>query len=319
MAQLALFGQVPRPLIERRFRLTTTASTGLPAFASEAGRARYLAAYDAVLAAWPVPYEEIGVPTRLGPTHIVASGPPDAPPLVLLPSLAGTATVWRLNVEALSRRFRTYAVDVIGQPGKSVATKAPRDAGNYAAWLGEVLDGLGLGRASLVGCSFGGFLALNQALMTPERVDRVVLIGPVGCFVSSWWRLFVAMRVRAPLTRLARRFFGGSQGPAMTDLVRRAPRDMIWAALMGVTMAERPKLAVINPTVFSARSLKAVRAPVLLLIGEHETLYDPAETLRLAQGRVPGLTGAVIPDADHIAAMAQPDEVCRRVLAFLGG
>ena len=45
---------------------------------------------------------------------------------------------------------------------------------------------------------------------------------------------------------------------------------------------------------------------MLLLIGEKETLYDPQTTLRLAIARVPGLSGAVVDNADHIAAMAQP-------------
>ncbi|MBV9331292.1 MAG: hypothetical protein JOZ55_07045, partial [Alphaproteobacteria bacterium] len=56
-------------------------SATFPEFSSEESRARYLAAYDAVLREWPVPYEELDIPTALGPTHVVASGKADAPPL----------------------------------------------------------------------------------------------------------------------------------------------------------------------------------------------------------------------------------------------
>ena len=73
--------------------MTETASNGLPRFKSEESRARYMAAYDAALRDWPVAYEALDLPTRLGPTHVIASGPPDAPPLLLLPSFAGTAAV----------------------------------------------------------------------------------------------------------------------------------------------------------------------------------------------------------------------------------
>src|SRR5580692_532951 len=125
--------------------MSQTASTALPRFKSDASRARYMAAYDAVLRDWPIPYEELDVPTRLGPTHVIASGPPDAPPLVLLPSFAGSATVWRLNVAGLSRRYRTYAVDVIGQPGKSQAPQRLEDRSQYAQWCTDLLDGLGVG------------------------------------------------------------------------------------------------------------------------------------------------------------------------------
>jgi pimeloyl-ACP methyl ester carboxylesterase len=291
----------------------------LPAFKSPEGRARFLAAYDAALAQWPVAYEVLEVPTRLGLTQLVASGPPDGAPLLLLPSFAGTATVWRLNVEALSRRYRTFAIDVIGQPGKSLAERPLKDRRDYADWLSDLMDGLGVARASMVGCSFGGFLALSQAVMAPQRVDKVVAISPVGVFGSQYWKLIWAMRVRAPLRRLRRRLGGKAPAPSMTDLVRRPPRDGLWGALMAVTMAETPQVSVINASAFDRRELKAIRAPVLLLIGEHETLYAPAATLALARSRVRGLTGAVVADADHIAAMAQPDDVDGRILAFLGG
>jgi len=290
----------------------------LPAFRSEESRARFMAAYDAAVAAWPVPFEAIEVPTRLGPTHVIASGPADAPPLLLLPSFAGTAAVWRLNAEALSRHFRLYAVDVIGQPGKSLANRTLRNR-DYAPWLAEVMDCLGVARASIVGCSFGAFLALNQALATPDRVERVVLISPAGTFASQYWTLTYAMRIRAPFLRLMRRLRGAKQAPSLADMgPRRLPRDTTWAALIGVTMAERAKVSVTNPTVFSRAQLRRVRPPTLLLIGDKETLYQPRAMLDLAQTRMPGLQGEIVPDADHIAAMAQPDDVNARIIGFLG-
>ena len=292
----------------------------LPRFKSQEGKTRYMAAYDAVLHAWPVPFEALDLPTRLGRTRVIASGPPDAPPLVLLPSFAGTATVWRLNAEGLSRHFRLYALDVIGQPGKSEATGALRNRRQYAQWLVDVLDGLGVARASIVGCSFGGFLALSQASLTPSRVDRVVLISPAGTFASQYWKLTYAMRIRAPLLKLARRLTGGKRAPSLADLgPRRLPRDKLWSALIAVTMSEGPEVSVINAAVFSRAELRAIRVPTLLLIGDAERLYEPQATLSLAKKRMPGLQGAIVPDADHIAAMAQPDDVNVRIIGFLKG
>jgi pimeloyl-ACP methyl ester carboxylesterase len=299
--------------------LSEITSGVLPAFKSEAGRARYLAAYDAVLAEWPAPFEEIDVPTRLGATHVIASGRKDAPPLVLLPSFAGTATVWRLNAADLSRDFRIYAVDVIGQPGKSLAVRRLADRRDYADWMVDLLDGLGVARASIVGCSFGGFVALNQAALTPDRVDRVVAISPPGVFGSQYWKLTYAMRIRAPIVRLLRRLRGRKRAPSMTDLVRRPPRDGKWAAQMAATMAERPELSVINPPVFRRAELRAIQSPALLLIGAEETLYDPQTMLKRAQAMMPRLAGAIVPDADHVAAMAQPDDVNARIARFLKG
>ena len=53
-------------------------------FKSPESRMQYIAAYDAMLKKWPVPYKELYIPTRFGNTHVIANGPKDALPLVLL-------------------------------------------------------------------------------------------------------------------------------------------------------------------------------------------------------------------------------------------
>jgi pimeloyl-ACP methyl ester carboxylesterase len=293
----------------------------LPWFKDDESRARYLAAYNAALADWTVPYQELDIPTSFGSTHLIAAGENSAPALVLLPSFAASATVWRLNFLELSAHFKVYAIDVLGQPGKSLANQRLQNRSEYARWLLEVFDALAIQRPSIVGCSFGGFLAMNQALETPDRVRRVVLISPVGTFESQYWKLFFAMRIRAPLRKLSRRLKGNTRPPSLSDLRSRnaanIPRDAKWAVQIGVTMSEKPEVSVINPSVFSNRQLRSIAAPALLLIGENETLYEPREALRRAQQRMPQLQGAIIPGADHIAALAQPEEVNARIIEFL--
>src|SRR5689334_834092 len=83
-----------------------TAAAAPPVFRSPEGEAAFMAAYDAVLANWPVAYESLSIPTRLGRTHVIASGPASAPPVILLHSLAASAAVWQPNVAALSPHFR---------------------------------------------------------------------------------------------------------------------------------------------------------------------------------------------------------------------
>jgi pimeloyl-ACP methyl ester carboxylesterase len=296
--------------------MTQQTAISYPAFKTESGRTRFLEAYDAVLRDWPVAFEELDIPTCQGHTHVIACGPVDAPALVLLPSFAGTASMWRLNVGDLSRHFRIYAIDVIGQPGKSATPQNTLDRQHFAAWFTDLLDALRVQRAAIVGCSFGGFLALNQASLTPARVARVVAISPVGVFDTQAWKLFLAMRVKGPIRRLVRRLTGNKRAPGMADLGM-MPKDLKWAALMGVTMSEAPQLSTIRPTKFSTSEIRAITAPTLLLIGDKERLYDPHDTLKRARRRMPGLQVAIIKDADHIAAMAQPADVNARISAFL--
>jgi len=283
-----------------------------PVFPSAEGEVRFMAAYDAILADWPVPHESLMLPTRLGKTHVIASGPKDAPAIFLLPSLAATATLWRPNVAALSEHFRVYAVDTIGQVGKSIPDRRIKTREEMAGWLTDLQDVLDVRRAHFVGESYGGFLALNQAALMPERVDRVVLISPAATFVGFSWKFYYTMMVAGPIRKLLR---GKRAATALPGGMKLAPSG--WGMLMSIVMAEsaRPNLA--NPIVFKKADLAEVRSPVLLLIGEQETLYDPASTIALAKQRLPGLIGAVIPGANHLANMSAPKEVNAQILAFL--
>ena len=151
------------------------------AFKTSDGEAAYLAAYDAAMKSWPVPYEEFDVPSRFGTTHVIASGPMTAPPLVLLHGYMATSTMWSPNIAAFSRDHRVYAVDVMGQPGKSVPGEPIRTVADFVSWLTAILDALHVDRVSLVGQSFGGWLALNYAIAAPQRLLKLVLLSPGGC------------------------------------------------------------------------------------------------------------------------------------------
>jgi len=280
-------------------------------FRSNEGRAHYLAAYDAVLRIWPVPFEELYVPTPLGLTHVIASGPPAASALLLLPSLAASAMLWQPNVAALSEHFRVFAVDIIGQVGKSVPSKRIRTRQEMADWLSALMDGLGVTRASLVGASYGGFLAMNQAIMTPDRVKQVALIGPAATFVRLPWKFYYAMLIKGPLRKLFRR-----KAPAQLPGGRLLPPEG-FGGLMAAAMMHSAKPNLAPAIVFSKSDFRRVKAPVLLLIGEKEILYAAHTVLEIAKRRLPGLSGAVISGADHLASLSAPEAVNSRLLEFL--
>ena len=283
-------------------------------FKTEEGRARFMEAYDALVRDWPVPHEELDIETRLGPTHLIASGPKDAPALFLLHSMAGTATSWRCNVAALIQHFRVYAVDTPGQVGKSIATTPIRTRQQMAGWFTDLLDKVGHRSASIAGCSHGGFLAMSQAALTPDRVDKVVLISPAGPFVPLSLGFIFAMMVKAPLRRLTQK----ERKRDIADMLGSGGAiDPGWRKLMAITLEASGRPTLAPPLMLGRAELAAIRAPVLLLIGDGERLYDPARVIEIAKQRVPGLVGEVIPNAHHIGAMAQPELVNARMLDFL--
>jgi pimeloyl-ACP methyl ester carboxylesterase len=146
----------------------------------------FLAAYDAVLARWPAGTTTSERVTAHGTTHVISYGPEDAPPVLLLPGGGATATGWYATAAALGRTHRVHAVDLIGEPGRSVPDDGNplRTADDLATWLTSLLDALDLRSARLVGHSYGAWIALRYALTAPARVDRLVLLDPTNCFTG---------------------------------------------------------------------------------------------------------------------------------------
>jgi hypothetical protein len=120
-------------------------------YRSAAGAAAVEHRYRELLRRWPVPNETLTVPTGAGETFVVASGSPEAPPVVALQGSGANAAMWLPQIERLARHLRVYAVDVIGEPGLSAALRPPLASDAYARWLDDVLAALGLGESALLG------------------------------------------------------------------------------------------------------------------------------------------------------------------------
>jgi pimeloyl-ACP methyl ester carboxylesterase len=71
------------------------------------------------------------------------------------------------------------------------------------------------------------------------------------------------------------------------------------------------------PRVFTRRELARITAPTLLLVGDHEQIYPAEAVLTAARRLMPSVTVAIIPNAHHVAAVAQPEAVNAQLLDFL--
>lgn len=284
-------------------------------FKSAKGEAEFMAAYDAVLARWPIPYESISVPTRFGSTHVIVGGPEDGKPLVLLHAMATSSTVWVRNIAALSRAYRTYLVDIVGDANKSVYSRPLASRADSLEWLRDVLDGLHIEEANLGGISYGGWIALSFALGAPDRVKSLVLLSPA-----------------ASLAKFRLSFFVHFLGPLLFPSRASVDSTFRWLSAKGEVVDEdlagQMYLAVKSfrfpqggtyPTVFSDEELKKVEQPTLLLLGDHEVIYNPYYALKRAKLLFPNLTAEIIPDAGHLLNMEQPEMVNQRILDFLDG
>jgi pimeloyl-ACP methyl ester carboxylesterase len=133
----------------------------------------------------PEPGAEHDISTRYGTTRVYRFGDGPGHPLVLLPGNGATTTLSLPNVPPWSQRHSVFAVEPLGDAGRSTPDRPIRTVEEQAAWLADTLNGLGTGPAHLVGVSHGAWLAANLAVHDSRRLASLTLIEPAhASFVS---------------------------------------------------------------------------------------------------------------------------------------
>ena len=285
----------------------------LPIYTTSDGRAKYMAAYEAMFSLWTVPHDAIDVKTSYGSTHINVSGPSDGHPLVLLHGASLSSTAWFANIADLSANHRVYAVDGIGDAGKSIAECLMEKRSDYAEWLKEVFDGLNIEKGYLLGHSYGGWLALNMALTYPDRLRKIVLLAPA----ASIYPMNFLMKLGFVLSELLKIRLHARSTLKMIASKGTVFEETFIHLMEMVTRYCYP--AIMLPTVYTDEELKQIETPALLLIGAGEKIYNPKKAMDRAQRLMPNLTAEIIPNVGHTLNMEQPEIINARILEFLCG
>jgi len=309
-------------------------------YKSLAGYNAVMSWYEDVLNSVDVPLKSHYVDTSFGRTHMLVCGPLDADALILIPGTAGCAPLWRRQFAEFSKHYRVYALDVIGQPGRSEANILSILNDDPVVWLKDVLDELGLERAHFAGNSVGGWMAMRMGIEAPERVNKVVMLGPSGLTraklpVKIWVSKVLSKKkdanaleqdltARSVSTPSAKGTFG-TFDRQLARLMALCTRHYRVDKALDVYNAEsgridlRKGLGVLR-RFFMAEPKSYLRrfdVPGLLVFGEHEMFFNPDKVAGKATAMMPGLSSVVVPNAGHGAIFDQPEEVNRLVIEFL--
>ncbi|WP_228000235.1 alpha/beta fold hydrolase [Nocardia australiensis] len=281
-------------------------------FRSPQARTEYDRAYQAGLRALPEPDEIHDVPTKFGLVRAYRFGQAEGAPMVLLPGRAGTAVMWRPNIEAFARRHPVYAVDLLGEPGRSTQTASIRDASDQAAWLDAVLAALGLTGVHLVGVSFGGWLACNLAVRSPARVASCSLLDPVATLAGfpAMLLLRTTLTLLPVISRWAR--------PAFLSWISggiEVPKDDPVAKVINAGIRDF-SIALPTPKPFTDEQLRSIRVPVLAIIAGRSVIHNPSAAHARA-ALIPHVQAELWPTATHAISGECAAEVNERVLRFI--
>lgn len=229
--------------------------------------------YRRVLKQWPVPKTELHVATCQGPAFVLACGPEDAPPVILLHGSMANSAAWMPDVALWSTKFRLYAVDMIGEAGFSAPVRPALAGDAHALWLDDVFKELGISRAILAGTSLGGWLALDYASRRPAAVHALALICPAGIGRQKNFLLKVL-----PLLLLGqwgkRRMWELVFGPAP----KTPPDEMQPLADLMETVGRAARPRVVRIPQLTDAQLGGLDMPILAIVGGRDVLLDSRDT-----------------------------------------
>lgn len=238
-------------------------------------------------------------------------------PILLLHGWLGSWRYWMPTMESLADTYRTYALDFWGfgdsdKPGNLYRID------DYVRQVSDFLDGLGIAKASLVGHSLGGVVALRTTLELPQRVDKLVLVDtPIyGDSLSGSLKA-----VRNPFSRLV-------AGPkALVGLWMRALKKSSadWSQMYEEIVEDTERLDenAVQQSVESMLSLdlrprlSSLYTHTLVVYGEKDEFVDPQQTGLFVNGPVATAQVVILSGCRHFPFLDEPSKFNRLLKEFM--
>ena len=243
--------------------------------------------------------------------------------LLLIHGMAGSSATWRAIIPELSKKYRVVAPDLLGH-GASAKPRGDYSLGAFAAWLRDLLDELGISRATVIGQSLGGGVAMQFTYQHRDRCERLALISSGGLGPDLNWILRIlsapgaelVLPVVAPQPVLN---LGNKLGSWLTSAGIKSPRaSEMWSAYC--SLSDRPTRQAFLRTLRSVVDYRgqAVSAlgkihvsyglPTLLIWGEQDRIIPVAHGYA-AHEAVPGSRLEVLAGVGHFPHVEAPTAV----------
>ncbi|MEA2399304.1 MAG: hypothetical protein QOK25_2860 [Thermoleophilaceae bacterium] len=254
------------------------------------------------------------------------------PPVVLIHGVAGRADQWDQTMMLLAERHTLIAPDLLGH-GESAKPRGDYSLGAFAAGIRDLLVGLDIEAATVVGHSLGGGIAMQFAYQFPERCQRLVLVssGGLGSEVHPMLRaatlpgselvlpLLAHTRVLEAASVVPRAFgaLGFRAGPDMTEIARGYQSLSNAEARNAFIQTVRAVIDVAGQRVdASDRLYLSSKMPSLIVWGERDRVIPVEHGLAAHEG-MPGSRLELFPNAGHFPQLGDPVRFARVLSSFL--
>jgi 2-hydroxy-6-oxonona-2,4-dienedioate hydrolase len=234
------------------------------------------------------------------------------PVVILLHGLGAAKEVWMASFGVLAAHYHVYAVDQIGF-GHSDKPLLDYKIATFVDFLYEFMQGQNLSKATLVGNSLGGWVALEFAVQHPTMVEKLVLVDSAGMPWTQTPAVDLNASSVAGMRAILESIFYDKH--MVTDQAAR----QIFADHVrnndGYTI-QRTLAGFASPQ-FEDTKLGAVHAPTLIVWGRQDELIPVASGEKMRDG-IAGAKLVVFEQCGHVPQIEKPEEFNKAVLEFLG-
>lgn len=249
----------------------------------------------------PSPREELVALGDGRHINVLTAGPKSAPPIVFLHGLGGSLGTWQLVLGELADRYRLVAIDLPGH-GASSAGEADYSVAGLAAAVAQVAAATGIAKATVVGHSLGGAVALALALDHPGLAATLVLVNSAGLgdgISSELTTLMAGEPGEATARSLLELFYADQRlvaDRAVADMAATQTGEGVWAAQQATT---RAAFDGGHQRIDLLPRMHDVAIPVLILWGGEDRVLALADGVAMLT-KIPDATLRVLTGIGHV-------------------
>jgi pimeloyl-ACP methyl ester carboxylesterase len=251
--------------------------------------------------------------------HYIERG--QGPPIMLIHGLGASTYTWRYAIDDLAREFRVVALDLLGFGHSQRVADADYSLSGHARRVAVLMDRLGIGRATIVGHSLGGLVALHLAGGFPEKVSALILVAPARPqearalsrtrYLRLLYPFFYALVYQSRGMRRRELSLLYADPSAVSDEVVRHYLELARFQGHQEALARLARDIARDPPLDLAR----LDVPVLLIWGESDRLMPPSRSRWLLE-RLPDVRLVRLTGAGHMAPEERPDDFNSLVAEF---
>lgn len=292
-------------------------------FKSQAGKQLIYESYDRLLELWGIDKEELDIETKYGKTHVIVSGNPVNPPLVLFHGSGDNSVMtWFVNIPELVKHYYVVAVDFFGGAGKSEPNDSYPKKFDLVLWVDTILDTLNIEKVSIAGVSFGGYLALAYTAKNPNRVSKIVCMANYPYLKGIKSRLLTYLLIFRAVKTLFPEILNPTEQNSINILQKLTAPNCVAPSLINKEMMKHwfyilkySRIVTHDLTYFEDKAISVFRDKALFLIGDSDIwTYHPSVMKILNDNN---LIYKIIKNTGHVINHEQQELVNREIIDFL--